>query len=758
MTHPSATELEIEGMTCASCVGRVERALRKVPGVAEASVNLATRTALVRPAGDAAALVAAVEAAGYEAAPKRPRAVSGASEARQVEGERRALIWAAVLTLPIVVLEMGGHVFPGFHHWLLGLAGRQALFLVQFVLASAVLFGPGRVFFLKGWPALVRGGPDMNSLVMLGAGAAFAYSVVATFVPFLLPEGAVFVYYEAAAVIVTLILMGRWLEARARGRTSQAITRLLGLQAKSARVLRDGAELEVPLEAIAVGDAIRVRPGEKIPVDGTVSEGSSWIDEAMITGEPVPVEKGTGAEVIGGTINKTGSLTYHASRVGEDTLLAQIVRMVEEAQGDKLPVQALVDRVTLYFVPVVMAVAVATFAVWMLLGPAPALAPALVAAVAVLIVACPCAMGLATPTAIMVGSGRAAELGVLFRRGAALQGLRGVEVVALDKTGSLTEGRPRLTDLELAPGFERAATLALVAAVEARSEHPIAEAITAAARAEGLALTDAADFAAEPGMGAAALVEGRRVAVGADRYMRELGIDPAPFDATARRLAGAGRTPLYAAVDGRLAAVLAVADALKPTTPAAIQALHDLGLRVAMITGDNARTARAIAGELGISTVVAEVLPGGKVAALEELAAGGRRVAFVGDGINDAPALAHADVGIAIGTGTDIAIEAADVVLISGDVGHVADAIGLSRATMTNIRQNLFWAFFYNAALIPVAAGVLYPSFGILLSPVLAAGAMALSSVCVVANALRLRGFRPRRPAPGVPAAREALA
>jgi heavy metal translocating P-type ATPase len=691
-------------------------------------------------------LIGAAGRVGYEArvahGSGEERAERQAAQDREAADLKGQATLAGALTLPIVVLDMGSHLVPAFHHWLLGLMSQQAIYIVLFVLASIVQFGPGWQFYAKGWPALRRLAPDMNSLVMLGTSAAWGYSVVATFAPGVLPAAAANVYFEAAAVIVTLILLGRWLEALARGRTSAAITGLLKLQAKTARVLRDGTERDVAIEEVVAGDTIRVRPGEKIPVDGTVVDGSSFVDEAMVTGEPVPALKGEGAEVIGGTINKTGSFTYRATKVGADTLLAQIVRMVEAAQGDKLPIQALVDRVTLWFVPAVMAAAALTFLVWLVFGPEPALTFAIVNAVAVLIIACPCAMGLATPTSIMVGTGKAAELGILFRRGEALQTLRDAQVIALDKTGTLTRGRPELTDLEVAEGFELDAVLRLVGAVESASEHPIAETIAAAARATG-ALPQAEGFAARPGFGVTATVDGRHVAAGADRLMREMGLDVARFAAVAERLGNEGKTPLYAAVDGRLAAILAVADRIKETTPDAIRALHEQGLKVAMITGDNARTARAIADRLGIDEVVAEVLPGGKVEAIRALQQGGARVAFVGDGINDAPALAQADVGIAIGTGTDIAIEAAEVVLMSGDLRGVVNALALSRATMANIRQNLVWAFAYNTALIPVAAGVLWPAFGILLSPVFAALAMALSSVSVLTNALRLKRFAP---------------
>ncbi len=747
---PAVTvELGVAGMTCASCVAHVEKAVKAVPGVNAATVNLATERVSVRHLSGVAsieAIEAAIRSAGYE-----PHRIEGEAsvdrerEAREREltNLRRATLIAGVLTLPVFVIEMGSHVVPAIHELVMNTIGTQTSWLIQFVLTTIILFGPGRRFFQKGVPAMLRGTPDMNSLVVVGTSAAWGYSVVATFAPQLLPAGTANVYYEAAAVIVTLILLGRYLEAKAKGRTSEAIKRLVGLQPKTARVERDGQTAEVLLSEVRSGDIVQVRPGDKVPVDGEVVEGSSYVDESMITGEPVPVAKEAGAEVVGGTINKTGAFSFRATKVGADTVLAQIIRMVEEAQGSKLPIQALVDKVTAWFVPAVMAVAALTFVVWLIFGPDPALTFALVNAVAVLIIACPCAMGLATPTSIMVGTGRAAEMGVLFRKGEALQALRDVSVVALDKTGTLTRGRPELTDLTPSSGFERDEVLALVAAVEAKSEHPIAAAIVAAAEARGLVVGTPEGFDAVPGYGVAATVGGRHVAVGADRYMEKLGHDVRAFSEEAARLGGEGKSPLYAAIDGRLAAVIAVADPIKETTPEAIAALHDLGLRVAMITGDNRATAEAVARQLGIDEVVPEVLPDGKVAAIHELRAGGRKLAFVGDGINDAPALAEADVGLAIGTGTDVAIESADVVLMSGDLRGVVNAIALSKATIRNIKQNLFWAFAYNAALIPVAAGVLYPVSGTLLSPVLAAGAMALSSVFVLSNALRLKAFKP---------------
>jgi Cu+-exporting ATPase len=649
---------------------------------------------------------------------------------------------AIVATLPLFVMEMGSHLFPAFHHALMQVLAPETNRLIQLALATVVLAGPGRRFFAKGVPNLWRRTPDMNSLVVVGTSAAYAYSLVATLAPQALPAGADHVYFEAAAVIVTLVLLGRFLEARAKGRTSAAIRHLVGLQPQTAHVLRDGDYVERPIAEVVAGDRLRIRPGERIPVDGVVLEGRSYVDESMITGEPVPVEKGPGASVTGGTINANGSFTFEASRVGAATLLAQIIRLVEAAQGAKLPIQTLVDRVTGWFVPAVMAAALLTFLAWLWLGPSPALTHALVNAVAVLIIACPCAMGLATPTSIMVGTGRGAELGILFRKGDALQALSGVDVIALDKTGTLTEGRPMLTDLAIIDGDE-GRVLAMIAALETRSEHPIANAIVTAAKDRGLALPEVARFEAQPGRGITGEIDGHAIIVGADRALAAHGIEVSSSASLARRLGEAGKTPLYAAIDGRLAAVLAVSDPVKPTTPAAIAALHRLGLKVAMITGDNRHTADAIARTLGIDTVVAEVLPEGKVAAVKSLRPAGARIAFVGDGINDAPALSEADVGIAVGTGTDVAIESADVVLMSGDLAGVARAIALSRATIGNIRQNLFWAFAYNASLIPVAAGLLYPLTGLLLSPMLAAGAMGLSSVFVLGNALRLRRFRP---------------
>ena len=748
-------ELALEGMSCASCVARVEAALQAQPGVVRATVNLATSRAQIEHIsgqGQPDTLIAAATAAGYPATllgdtaePEDPQMRHHA----EAQGLRAALILAVLLTLPVFILEMGGHLVPAFHHWLHHQIGMQTLWITQFVLTTAVLAGPGRRFYTTGLPALMRGAPDMNSLVAIGTLAAWAYSVIATFAPALLPATARAVYFEAAAVIVTLILLGRWLEARAKGRTGAAIARLVGMQPRTARVVRGDETVEVAIAELRAGDIVQLRPGERIPADGTLSSGEAIIDESMITGEPIPVTKHEGAKVIGGTVNGAGAFRMTVSHTGADTVLSQIIRMVESAQGAKLPVQALVDRVTMVFVPVVIGVAALTVLVWLLFGPD--LTFALVAGVSVLIIACPCAMGLATPTSVMVGTGRAAELGVLFRKGTALQLLDKVQIVAFDKTGTLTEGRPILTDLETTGAWGADDALTLAAAMEQTSEHPIARAILGKAEEKGLPLPEVAGFKSLTGLGVRGQIDGQQVLLGAARLMVQEGVDIAPLDDKAQALAGHGRSPLYLAVDGKLAALLAVADKAKPGAREMIAALKAQGLRVAMISGDAKAAAQAIGRELGIDEIVAEVMPKGKVEALQALRKTGGKLAFVGDGINDAPALAEADVGIAIGSGTDVAVETADVVLISGAPETVLTALGVSRQTMRNIRQNLFWAFAYNTALIPVAAGVLYPAFGLMLSPMLAAGAMAFSSVCVLSNALRLRFMAPHH-LRGIPA------
>ncbi|WP_312309594.1 heavy metal translocating P-type ATPase [Acinetobacter variabilis] len=743
-------ELAIEGMTCASCVARVEKALLKVDQVSEAQVNLATETAWVKaPRSQLPALIAAVEKAGYNAHAKLDAQATDAQTAFQekktaeTEQLKRDLWLALILAVPVFILEMGSHLIPAFHHWIAHMLGTQNSWYIQFVLTTLVLLIPGRRFYQHGIPALLRLAPDMNSLVAVGTIAAYGFSCISTFFPQLLPQSTVHVYFEAAAVIVALILLGRYLEARAKGKTSEAIQYLVGLQPKTARVQQNRTWVDLAIADVQQGMLIEIRPGEKVAVDGEVISGQSYIDEAMISGEPLAVAKHAGDRVIGGTVNQNGTLQIKATAVGQDSVLAQIIHMVEQAQGAKLPIQAAVDKVTLWFVPAVMLLATLTFIIWFLLGPEPNLTYALINAVAVLIIACPCAMGLATPTSIMVGTGRAAELGVLFRKGEALQLLQQTRVVAVDKTGTLTEGKPALTDFAVTSGFEQQIVLQMVAAVEAKSEHPIAHAIVEAAKAQQLQLPEVSDFDSITGAGVKAQVSGQQIRIGAERLMQQLGLSVDIFKEKAQQLGGQGRTPLYVAIDQQLAAIIAVADPIKATTYSAIQALHDQGLKIAMITGDNQHTAQAIAKQLKIDHVIAEVLPNEKVDAVRQLQQQHGIVTFVGDGINDAPALAQADVGMAIGTGTDVAIEAADVVLMSGNLQHVATGIGLSQATMRNIKQNLFWAFVYNIALIPIAAGLLYPFFGILLSPMFAAGAMALSSVFVVSNALRLKTYQP---------------
>lgn len=754
--------LGVDGMTCASCVARVERFVSRMDGVKSVTVNLSTERADIdlepKALVTAEEIMAVINKAGFDTTLLDTSSQQGkdltnqsdsswveqlAKRKEQEEGAlKRDLIIALILTLPVFILEMGSHLIPPMHHWVANTIGLQNSWYLQFILTTLVLLFPGRRFYQIGIPALLRLGPDMNSLVAVGTLAAYSFSLVATFLPAILPTGSIHVYYESAAVIVTLILFGRYLEARAKGRTSEAIQRLVGLQPKEARVQRGGQWIQLPIRDVRVGDVIQVRPGERIAVDGLLLEGQSFVDESMISGEPIPVEKTADSELVGGTVNQQGSFTFRATAVGDKTVLSQIINLVEQAQGSKLPIQSVVNRVTYWFVPTVILLALLTFIVWLIFGPSPALSLAIVNAVAVLIIACPCAMGLATPTSIMVGTGRGAEMGVLFRKGESLQTLRDAKVVAVDKTGTLTLGRPTMTDLTLSEEFERLEVLGLIASVEQQSEHPIAHAIVQAAEAEGATLSAVSQFESITGMGVKAQLNGKTVEIGADRFMRSLGLDPSHFDDIAWDLANEGKSPMYAAIDGKLAAIIAVSDPIKDSTPEAINALHDLGIKVVMITGDKKQTAEAIAKRLGIDQVIAEVLPEGKLAQIQALRAQYGAVAFVGDGINDAPALAEADVGIAIGTGTDVAMEAADVVLMSGSLNGVPNAIALSKATIKNIHQNLFWAFVYNTALVPVAAGVLYPAYGILLSPMFAAGAMALSSVFVLSNALRLKGFK----------------
>ncbi len=736
---PAETRLDITGMTCASCVGRVEKALAAVPGVILANVNLATASASVRhDAGVSPDLLARIVTdKGYPAAIRaddQPQHMHDHDE--DAARIKRNFLIALILTLPVFITEMGGHLIPAFHHWLHGTFGQGPIWVMQFVLTAIVLAWPGQVFFRLGLPALLRGAPEMNSLVALGASAAFLYSTVATFLPGLLPPDAVHVYFESAAVIVTLILLGRWLEARAKGEAGHAIRRLVELTPDTAHVQRDGQTVELPVADLRPGDIVLLRPGERIAVDGTVTEGQGTIDESMLTGEPIPVEKAPGDNVTGGTVNGTSALAFRVTATGADTALARIIRMVEDAQAAKLPVQAMVDRVTAIFVPVVMALAALTFFLWMIFADAPALTHALVAAISVLIIACPCAMGLAVPVSIMVGTGRGAQLGVLFRRGEALQRLADARIVAFDKTGTLTEGRPALVDMQT-EGMDRAEALQLAASAETRSEHPLAAAIVAAAIAEGVALSQPQDMRTTTGRGLSATVERRAVLIGNAGALEQAGISPSPTLLTkADEMGQGGATPVHLAVDGRHVATLGLADPIRPEAVETVRALHEMGLETAMISGDTQATANAVGKTIGIDRIHGGVLPEGKLAAIQDFGAGS---VFVGDGINDAPALAAAETGIAIGTGTDVAIESAEVVLVGGDPSGVVRAIRLSRAVMRNIRQNLFWAFGYNVALIPVAMGILVPFGGPQLSPMLAAGAMALSSVFVVTNALRLR-------------------
>jgi len=737
-------QLPVRGMSCASCVEKVEAALRGVDGVLSAAVNLAAERATVEmlattPIAD---LRRAVREAGYDALEVEGLEAEDyerAARARELATLRRKLIVGTLLSLPVLWGSLG-HM--GLRIWTPEILMN---WYVQLILATPVQFWAGWQFYRGAWAQVRHRSTDMNTLIAVGTSAAYLYSVVATFFPQWFRAGGLEpqVYYETAAIIIVLILLGRFLEARAKGQTSEAIRKLLGLQAPGARVVRDGREVEVPVEDVMVGDVIVVRPGEKVPVDGVIREGRSALDESMLTGESLPVEKGPGDEVIGATINKTGAFTFTATKVGRDTVLAQIIRLVQEAQGSKAPIQRLADRVSSYFVPVVMVLAAATFLLWLAFGPAPSLTYALVTFVAVLIIACPCALGLATPTAIMVGTGRGAEQGVLIKSGEALEIAHRTTTVVLDKTGTLTKGLPSVTDIRPVNGFGEAEVLQLTASAEWGSEHPLGEAIVRRAQEQGLDLLRPEEFQAIPGRGIEAAVAGRRMLVGTPLLLAERSVPLDGAETIGLQFAREGKTPLYVAVDGKPAGVVAVADTLKPRSREVVQALRQMGLDVVMLTGDNRVTAQAIAAQVGIEHFLAEVLPEHKADEIQKLQRGGARVAMVGDGINDAPALAQADLGIAIGAGTDVAIESADIVLIGEDLRGILAALQLSRQTMRTIRQNLFWAFFYNVVLIPLAAGALYPFFRILLNPMLAALAMASSSVSVVTNSLRLRLFRP---------------
>lgn len=739
MSASTTLTYDIDGLHCGACVSRAERALAAVEGVAQAHVNLATHTATlsVTPTTSENALKDAARVAGYPIRPRQDAQPKVRADA--TPHLRQTFLISALLALPVVMLEMGGHLFPAFHHWQMRVLGLQTVGIVQAVFTTSILFGPGRAFFALGVPALVRGAPDMNALVACGAGAAWIYSMVALLAPSVLPAGATVFYFEAAAVIVTLILLGRWLEARAKGRTGDAIARLVALRPATATVMHDGTAVETALEDIKPQDILLVRPGARIAVDGTVTEGDSFVDESMLTGEPIPVLKTPGDTLRGGTVNTTGALQMRAQAVGRDTMLSQIIRLVESAQGARLPVQDIVNRITHVFVPIVLGLAGLTVLAWLLLGPDPRLSYALAAGVSVLIIACPCAMGLATPMSIMVGIGRAAERGILFRQGDALQRLQSVTCVAFDKTGTLTEGRPTLTGIQTIDQMTEDQALSIAAGVEQRSEHPIARAIVAAAQARGMASPQIDSFDSKTGFGARARLDGKDVLIGSARFLEGEGIAVSTDDPALNTWSQAGKTVVHLAWGGRYAASFAVSDPLRPSAETAIKSLQKQGVKTVLISGDAKASVDAVADQLGIDAVHAEVLPTGKLSLIEGLKAEGHITAFTGDGINDAPALAAADVGLAVAGGTDVAIEAADVVLMSANPLAVADAMAISAATLRNIRQNLFWAFGYNVLLIPVAMGVLYPVWSVLLTPVLAAGAMTLSSLFVITNALRLR-------------------
>ncbi|GAB4210292.1 MAG: heavy metal translocating P-type ATPase [Coleofasciculaceae cyanobacterium] len=746
------TTLKLRGMSCASCASNIEEAIRSVPGVEACNVNFGAEQASVtyNPSQtDVAAIQDAVDAAGYSALPMQDDVLAPEDDVeRQArQSENRDLsrkVWVSGIISAVIVIgslpAMTGLPIPFIPMWL------HHPWL-QLVLTTPVLFWAGRSFYINAWKALKRHTATMDTLVAIGTGAAYLYSLFPTFFPqWFISQGLKpDVYFEAASVIIALLLLGRLLENRAKGQTSEAIRSLMGLQAKTARVIRNGREVDIPIAEVVLGDLILVRPGEKIPVDGEIIDGSSTIDEAMVTGESVPVKKQPGDEVIGATINKTGSFKFRATRVGKDTFLAQIVKLVQQAQGSKAPIQRLADRVTGWFVPVVIAIAIATFIIWYnMMGN---VTMALITTVGVLIIACPCALGLATPTSIMVGTGKGAENGILIKGADSLELAHKLQTVVLDKTGTITQGKPTVTDFVTVNGTANSNELKLLhlaASVERNSEHPLAEAVVQYAQSQGVELTDSQDFEAIAGSGVQGYVSNQWVQIGTNRWMNELLIDTSSLQQQWDRLEYLGKTVIWIAVNGKVEGIMGIADAVKPSSAIAIRTLQRMGLSVVMLTGDNRRTAEVIAREVGINRVFAEVRPDQKAATVEKLQSEGKIVAMVGDGINDAPALAQADVGMAIGTGTDVAIAASDVTLISGDLQGIVTAIQLSRATIHNIKQNLFFAFIYNVAGIPIAAGILFPFFGWLLNPIIAGAAMAFSSVSVVTNALRLRNFQPK--------------
>jgi Cu+-exporting ATPase len=752
MGKRASITIPVTGMTCAACQSRIQRALARTPGVDDASVNLMMNNAAVTydPArASPAQLVDMIRATGYGA--ELPTATLSARRAQLAQDETRqhefrSLLAKAALALAIGVAEMAASMSK----WSMSAmneagAAAPVAWWLMLVATFAVMAWAGRDFYARAWSALRHGSADMNTLISVGTGAAFVFSLVATVSPQVLAQNGVQpqVYYEAVAFIIAFVLAGRAMEARAKGQTTSALRRLVDLQPPRARVMRDGVEHEVPVEIVRLGDLVVVRPGERVPVDGEVVEGRSAIDESMLTGESMPVTKTIGAHAFGGTVNGRGALLIRATSVGEDSALARIVRLMRDAQATRAPIQSLADRVSGVFVPVVLVVAALTLVAWLVVGGRAHAAQAIAASVSVLIIACPCAMGLAVPTAVMVATGKGAERGVLIKGGRALERAGSVDLVLLDKTGTVTTGRPVVTDVVTANGVDESALLSAAASVERLSEHPIARAIVERADGLGLPRPDAVGFTAEPGHGARAHVDGSEVLVGTAVFVAESNPVPADLADAATRLADAGKTLAFVAIGGRALGVIAVADQLRATSAPAIQRLGDLGLEVVMLTGDNERTASTIAAEAGIPSVSANLLPAQKTSEVERYQKAGRVVAMVGDGINDAPALARADVGIAIGTGTDVAMDASEVTLMRPDIGGVADAIALSRRTMRTIRENLFWAMVYNVIGIPIAAGVLFPRFGVLLNPVVASAAMALSSVSVVGNSLRLRRWTP---------------
>ncbi|MBI4664906.1 MAG: cadmium-translocating P-type ATPase [Nitrospinae bacterium] len=736
-------ELGVAGMTCAACVRRVENTIKKGPGVGEVSVNLATESATIEFDGSSIGLDGLknlVKTAGYE-----PYDIvdedTGADRLRKSEEYSRALrnfVSSALLTAPVMLLSMR-HMTPWGH----GIPDSSAD-IIMFIFTTQVMFWAGSQFITGAVKAAKRFTSDMNTLIFVGTQSAYAYSTVASFAPDAISVAGETppVYFETAAMIITLILMGKYLEARAKGRASEAIRKLMDLRPKTARIIRDGVELEIPVAQARVGDMVIIRPGESAPVDGVVTEGSTAVDESMITGESIPAEKTAGDKIIGGSINKTGSVIFKATSIGSRTVLSQIIRLVREAQGTKAPAQKMADTISSYFVPIVMIVAAATFFAWYWFGPEPAFTRALVSFVSVLIIACPCALGLATPTAIMVGTGKGAELGVLIRNGEALEKSARIKVIALDKTGTITKGEPSVTALATADGVEERELVALAAAVEKRSEHPLGMAIVKRAGEMKLAVDDVKDFRSFTGAGVSGTVNGNKLLVGSMKIMEESGVDVSPLSKASSEMSSRGASPLFVAKNGEALGVIAVEDTIKPESVTAIRDFHNRGMTVVMITGDNEKTAGTIGAQVGIDRVLANVTPDRKVEAVDSLKSDGFGVAMAGDGINDAPALARADVGFAMGGGTDIAMEAGDIVLMSGNLHGVITALELGRATLRVIRQNLFWAFAYNVILIPVAAGALYPLWGFTLNPMLAAAAMAFSSVSVVSNSLRLKTFR----------------